>query len=182
MFSSCYYNLKMESVARLFNKECYWASGITAAVDPETFATSSWYLKGVSNAYILSFEIGEGGVSYTNYTQHFFVSIIMKNSTLCTSVQCCRLLEPHLMRFKLILPQSQIQPPPPPPLLCSTVLTELSLRPFTAASQQHPLLETRMLMHVNPYRRANMCFSVLHRNCASCWTPSSLLTFSSLLL
>ncbi len=39
--SSCYYNLEMESVALLFNKECYWASGITAAVDPETFATSS---------------------------------------------------------------------------------------------------------------------------------------------
>lgn len=38
---SCYYNLEIEYVALLFYKERYWASGITAAVDPETFATSS---------------------------------------------------------------------------------------------------------------------------------------------
>lgn len=92
------------------------------------------------------------------------VSIVMKNSTRCTSVQCCRLLEPHLMRFKLILPRSQIQPP----LLCSTVLTELSLRPFTEAPQQHLLLETCMSMHVNPYRQQTVVF---YRNCSSCLTP-----------
>lgn len=120
-------------------------------------------------------KIGEGSVIYTSYTPYFLSVLSWKNSTQCTSVQCCRLLEPHLMRFKLILPQSQIQPP----LLCSTVLTELSLRPFTAAPQQHPLLETCMLMHVNPYWRTNMHGAVLqqavvcYRNCASCWPPSS---------
>lgn len=54
------------------------------------------------------------------------------------SALCCRVSRPHLMRFKLILPQSQIQPLP----CCTARINKtLSPPPHTAVTQLRPPME-----------------------------------------